>query len=77
MTGRTRSRMLVAILLCGTIGVAGTPALAKKKNAGETYTVQKKTNRAAAKNCRRGPVPPFMRNPRYMNRAFLKKKCPG
>lgn len=77
MTGRTRLLMLVAILLCGTVGVAGTPALAKKKNAGETSTVQKKTKRAAAKNCRRGPVPPFMRNPRYMNRAFLKKKCPG
>lgn len=69
--------MLVAILLCVAVGVAGTPALAKKKNGRETYTVQKKTKRAAAKNCRRGPVPPFIRNPRYMNRAFFKKKCPG
>ncbi|MGA9444742.1 MAG: hypothetical protein WBV18_15210 [Methyloceanibacter sp.] len=77
MTGLSRLHMLVAILLCGAVGVAGTPALAKKKNGGETYTVQKMTKRAAAMNCRRSPVPPFMRNPRYMNRAFLKKKCPG
>lgn len=73
----TRLHRLGAILLCGAVGVAGTPALAEKKKAGETYAVQKKNKRAAAKDCRKGPVPPFMRNPRFMNRGFLNKQCPS
>lgn len=74
----TRLHMAGAILLCAAVGVAATPALAEKKKAGETYTVQKKKNkRAAAKDCRKGPVPPFMRNPRFMNRGFLNKQCPS
>lgn len=77
--------VLLAIALCGTIGLASTPASAKKNTAGEAHTVQKQSKqarakrgsstRAAAKDCRRAPVPPFMRNPRYMNRGFFRNRC--
>jgi len=68
--------MAIALVLCGAVGLAATPATAKKYSS-ETASVQKKKkkNNAAAKDCRNGPVPPFMRNPRYMNRGFLKKPC--
>jgi hypothetical protein len=71
-----RLSTIIAVVLCGAIGLAGTPALAKK-NSGETVSVQnkKKKQNTQAKDCRKGPVPPFMRNPRYMNRGFLKKRC--
>ena len=71
-----RLSTIIAVVLCGAIGLAATPALAKK-NSGETVSVQnkKKKQNTQAKDCRKGPVPPFMRNPRYMNRGFLKKRC--
>jgi hypothetical protein len=54
------------------IGVSG-PVLAKKQS-GEV-TTQKQAKPQAQKTCRRNP-PPFMYNPRFMNRGFFKKKCP-
>lgn len=70
----------IAVVLCGAIALPATPATAKKYSS-ETTSVQKEKNKkkkkttSAAKDCRNGPVPPFMRNPRYMNRGFLKKRC--
>ncbi len=74
MNGRHRLVVMIAIGLCGAVGLTAGPTLAKKK-ASETVSVQKQKKRAAAKNCKRGPVPPFMRNPRFMNRGFLKNRC--
>jgi len=65
---------LAALLIAG----AG-PALAKKQASGEAVTAQEQgnaKNQQAVKYCRRNP-PPFMYNPRFMNRGFFKKKCPA
>lgn len=73
-----RLPMILAIVLCGAVGLAGDPAIAKKYSS-ETASVQKqkqkKKKTTTAKDCRKGPVPPFMRNPRYMNRGFFKNRC--
>ena len=76
MSSVLRLSTILAVVLCGAVGVAGHPAVAKK-NSGETVSVQKKKKKQStqAKDCRKGPVPPFMRNPRYMNRGFVKKRC--
>lgn len=62
----------VAALL---IGVA-VPAKAAQ-NSGEAASQNHSYNKNArkAKTCRRNP-PPFMYNPRFMNRGFFNKKCP-
>ncbi|ODR97488.1 hypothetical protein AUC70_00200 [Methyloceanibacter stevinii] len=67
---------IIAIVLCGAVGLSGDPAIAKKYSD-EKASVQKKTKKKsnAAKDCKKGPVPPFMRNPRFMNRGFLKNRC--
>ena len=65
---------VVAIVLCGAVGLAADPAIAKKYSD-EKASVQKKKKSTAAKDCKKGPVPPFMRNPRFMNRGFLKNRC--
>lgn len=71
MTNRnTIVPILIAALL---ISLAG-PAMAKKQGSGDVSSVQKQTKRQAVKECRRMP-PPFMYNPRFMNRGFFKQKC--
>lgn len=67
--------IVTAIVLSGLIGLGGEPALAKKVGASEAAKVQKQKKRATPRKCQRGPVPPFMRNPRYMNRGFIKRRC--
>lgn len=76
MSRLLRQSTILAIVLCGAVGLVGHPAVAKQ-NSSETVSVQKKNKKknSDAKDCRQGPVPPFMRNPRYMNRGFLKKRC--
>lgn len=64
---KTIALIVAAALL---IGVSG-PAEAKK----QTQEAAQTTKRQAQKTCRRNP-PPFMYNPRFMNRGFFKKKCP-
>ena len=71
---KATARILIAALL---LAVAG-PALAdsKSKQSGEV-TVAKKQKAKKGKSTRSGQhckrvVPPFMRNPRYMNRGFFK-----
>ncbi len=69
--GSTRApfRLLIAALLIATAG----PAMAKQDQKAEqtTSTAKKKS---AGKDCVT-TAPPFMRNPRFMNRGFFKKKC--
>lgn len=63
----------VAALL---IGVA-VPVTAAQNGGGAASQKQVyKKNARKAKTCRRNP-PPFMYNPRFMNRGFFKKKCPA
>ncbi|MEM8643809.1 MAG: hypothetical protein AAGF09_02825 [Pseudomonadota bacterium] len=74
MNGRHWLAAIIAIGLSAAVGLTTGPASAKKKTS-ETVSIQKEKKRAAANKCKRGPVPPFMRNPRYMNRGFLKNRC--
>lgn len=73
------ARLLGAILFaCVLVGAAGSnvePAFAKKQKTAEAVKVQKAAKTKNAKKCVRGPVPPFMRNPRFMNRGFFKNRC--
>lgn len=64
------ANILIAAFL---VAIAG-PALAKKQVTVDTQSAKAQTKRQAAKTCRRMP-PPFMYNPRYMNRGFFKGKC--
>lgn len=67
---KTITNILIAVLL---VAVAG-PALAKKQGSGSVSSAKVQAKPQAAKTCRRMP-PPFMYNPRYMNRGFFKRKC--
>ena len=69
------ARILAAVLLMGAVGSAASPAFAKKQKSSETNKVQKTAKAQNATKCMRGPVPPFMRNPRFMNRGFVKNRC--
>lgn len=66
---RALFRLLVAALLITTAG----PAMAKQDQKADqtTNSAQKKSE---GKDCVT-TAPPFMRNPRFMNRGFFKKKC--
>ena len=68
--GNALPGLLIAALAIATAG----PALAKQKQKPQqvTKTTQKQSG---GQNCVT-TAPPFMRNPRYMNRGFFKKKCP-
>lgn len=61
---------LLAILL---IAIAG-PALAKKADTSKGAAAKTQAQRQTVKTCRRTP-PPFMNNPRFMNRGFFKRRC--
>ena len=67
--------IVAAAFLSWSFGLAIEPAAAKKSAASEAASAQKQKKRASARKCRRGPVAPFMRNPRYMNRGFIKGRC--
>ncbi len=77
---KTLSRMLIAALLITGAGSASTESHAKSSGSGDSSATQKQGTKSKGKNaqqdCERRVVPPFMRNPRYMNRGFLKPtKC--
>lgn len=69
--------ILIALIAALLIGVAG-PAMAKKQGSEQVYATEqqakKKAKRQAGEDCIL-TAPPFMRNPRFMNRGFFKKKC--
>jgi hypothetical protein len=66
--------IVIAALLTATAG----PAMAKKQTSEQVYAAEqqakKKAKRQAGEDCIL-TAPPFMRNPRFMNRGFFKKKC--
>jgi len=75
MTNRT----IIAVLAAALTIAGAAPALAKKQNADQVYAAQKQAKKAkgqSGKDCFL-TAPPFMRNPRFMNRGFFKKKCRG
>lgn len=65
-------------ILIGALSIAvAAPATAKKQTSERVYTTQKdneKAERKSGENCFL-KAPPFMYNPRSMNRGFFKRKC--
>ena len=59
-------------LLIAALAVAG-PALAKSQQKPQ-QAAQATKAQSAGRKCVT-TAPPFMRNPRFMNRGFFKKKC--
>lgn len=74
--GKALCGALVAGSMVAGLAVAPAgPALAKQQERGQQTTKAKKTQTANAKKDCITVAPPFMRNPRYMNRGFFRKKC--
>jgi hypothetical protein len=67
--------ILIAALLMAVAGPAMAKSKQKQQGSGEVYSTQKQGKAQSAKTCRRAP-PPWMYNPRFMNRGFFKRKCP-
>jgi len=77
---KTLSRMLIAALLIAGAGPAATESQAKSPGSDGSATQKQGGTKSKGKNaqqdCEPRVVPPFMRNPRFMNRGFLKPtKC--
>ena len=75
----TYSKTLAHVLIAAVLVAGAGPALAKKYQSGDGTVVKKQSAKKAKgtqskKNCIL-TAPPFMYNPRYMNRGFFKKKC--
>lgn len=69
-------RLLIAALLTVVIGPGLAEARSQSQKSGDSYVLKKQSAKKAkrqhsGKHCNR-VVPPFMRNPRYMNRGFFK-----
>ena len=67
-------KSIANIVIAAFLVAIASPALAKKQGTGDTQSAKAQTKPQRAKECRRMP-PPFMYNPRYMNRGFFKRKC--
>jgi len=67
--GKALSGLLVAALLLAVAGPAGAKQKPKPQPATKTIQAQ-----SVGRKCIT-TAPPFMRNPRFMNRGFFKKKC--
>jgi len=65
---------VIAIALCGTVGLTAVPASAKTKSSDPTSVLNPKES-AAPKSCEGGPAAPYVRHPGHMNRGFLKGRC--
>ena len=76
--GKGHGKALCGVLVAGSLVVglalatAG-PAVAKQQERAQQTTKAKKAQ-TAGKDCVT-VAPPFMRNPRFMNRGFFRKKC--
>lgn len=64
------TKAMFALPIAALLIATSSPAMAKQET---TKATQKQTKRAG-KDCVT-TAPPFMRNPRFMNRGFFKKKC--
>jgi len=76
----TVRKAIIAILVAALAMSVAAPAMAKKQNAEQVTTTQpqakKKAKQQSGENCFL-KAPPYMYNPRFMNRGFFKKVCPG
>ena len=76
----TMRKAVVRLLIAGLLIVVVAPGLAEARSQSQksgdgtvlkTQSAKKAKRQRAGKHCNR-VVPPFMRNPRYMNRGFFK-----
>jgi len=65
--------LVAASLVAGLAVAPAGPAFAKQQERAQQATKAKKTQ-TTRKDCFT-TAPPFMRNPRFMNRGFFKRKC--
>lgn len=76
----TKRTAIIPVLIAALVFGAAGPAMAKKQKDEPVYTTQqqakKKAKQQTGENCFL-KAPPFMYNPRFMNRGFFKKTCPG
>ena len=74
----TNRNAIIPIVIAALLTATAEPAMAKKQSSEQVYAAEqqakKKAKRQAGEDCIL-TAPPFMRNPRYMNRGFFKKKC--
>ena len=74
-TRRTIAHLLIAALLLAVAGPGLAEARSQSQKSSDGIALKKNDKTAkrqnAGKRCNR-VVPPFMRNPRYMNRGFFK-----
>ena len=66
--------VVIAIALCGAVGVTALPASAKTKSS-DPVSIQKPNEHTATKSCERGTVAPYKRHPGHNNRGFLQDRC--
>ena len=74
--GRAIARLLIAALLFAVAGPGLAEARSQSQKSGDGYVLKKQSTKKdkrqrSGQHCNR-VVPPFMRNPRYMNRGFFK-----
>jgi hypothetical protein len=74
----TNRKAIIPIAVAALVTATAGPALAKKQTSEQVTAAEqqakKKAKRQAGEDCIL-TAPPFMRNPRFMNRGFFKKKC--
>ena len=72
-------RIIIPILVAALTIAMAAPVLAKKQTSEQVYAAEQQAKKKKAKsgeNCFL-KAPPYMYNPRFMNRGFFKKVCPG
>lgn len=77
-TRKAIARLLIAALLLAVAGPGLAEAGSKSTDSGEGYVVKKQSKKAKSTQTKKKCVktaPPFMYNPRFMNRGFF--KCRG
>jgi hypothetical protein len=73
----TNRKAIIPLGLAALLTATAGPAMAKKQTSEQVTAAEQQAKKKKAKsgeNCFL-KAPPFMRNPRYMNRGFFKKKC--
>ena len=72
-------RIIIPVLVAALTVAMAAPVLAKKQTSEQVYAAEQQAKKKKAKsgeNCFL-KAPPYMYNPRFMNRGFFKKVCPG
>jgi len=73
----TNRKAIIAFGLAALLTATAGPAMAKKQTSEQITAAEQQAKKKKAKSGEHCflQAPPFMRNPRYMNRGFFKKKC--